>query len=177
MTPITLTLALSMAISAAAAPAPRALTTAGLAPVRMGMTVAATQKALRSRLALDDPDPTAACATAMRTDGADPQVSYMFHHGKLVRIDVGEPEKPVPHELLVPTAAGIKVGATEADVMKAYGKRAKVAPHPYDAEHGHYLDVYSASGKLGYVFETHDGKVIAFRAGTRLAIDLIEGCN
>ena len=177
MTPIPTALALAAALSASTTPAPRPLTTAGLAPVRIGMSVAAAERALHSRLALEDPEPKSACTTAWRADGADPQVSYMFHYGKLVRIDIGAPEKPLTDDPLVRTAAGVAVGASEAAVRKAYGARARVQPHPYDAEHGHYLNVDSGRGKLGYVFETHDGKVTAFRAGIRPAIDLIEGCN
>lgn len=78
----------------------------------------------------------------------------------------------------VQTAEGVRVGATEADVMGAYGSRVVVQPHKYTGPRGHYLivsDPVDTTRRL--VFETDGSKVTTYRAGRRPAVDLVERCG
>jgi hypothetical protein len=76
----------------------------------------------------------------------------------------------------IPTASGIRVGDSEALVMKVYGRKIKVEPHAYDPE-GRYLTLYSSDGRYGLRFETDGRKVTGFYAGESHAIAYIEGCQ
>jgi hypothetical protein len=78
----------------------------------------------------------------------------------------------------VATAEGIRVGASEADVMAAYGSRVAVQPHKYTGPRGHYLIVGDpADTTRRLVFETDGSRVTTFRAGRRPAVDFVEGCG
>ena len=156
-------------------PSPIVLTPSGLGVVRLGMTVTEAQTALGAQL---DPMPAggdAACWMTRRADGRAPQVFYTVQNGRITRIDIntatyaGTPSN-------VTTASGIGVGASEADVLKAYGKSTQVLPSKYDA-HGHVLAVESAAARSTLVFETSDHKVTTFGAGLHPSVDHVEGCS
>ncbi|HEV7689011.1 MAG TPA: hypothetical protein VGQ80_20710, partial [Acidimicrobiia bacterium] len=81
----------------------------------------------------------------------------------------------------ITTLSGIRLGATEAEVRKAYTAPGKggsftVDRHPY-VETGHYL-IYDADGKGGkqLIFETDGTRVTEFRAGDETSVQAIEGC-
>jgi hypothetical protein len=101
------------------------------------------------------------------TAGHD-QISFMIIDGHLVRIEVDGPG--------IGTATGIQVGASEADVRRAYGSKIFVSAHQY-VDTGHYLTVRSADGHRGVRFVTENGKVTMFYAGTYEAIQYVEGCE
>jgi len=166
------TIALAIfATAAVAAPALPPLTTEGLGPVRIGMTVKQAETALGGTLAVQWSDGPAGCGTGSAKPAGD--IFYMFENRRLVRIDVeaidGKPANPA-HA----TAAGIHIGSSEADVKKAY-PNVIVEGHPYD-EHGHYLRVYTDGRKAGFIFETDGRRVTTFRAGVYPALGYIEGC-
>jgi len=73
------------------------------------------------------------------------------------------------------TAAGIRIGDSEARVKSVYGQKVIVSPHFYTE--GHYLTIQS--GKYGLRFETDESderKVTSYYAGTFRAIEFVEGC-
>ena len=73
------------------------------------------------------------------------------------------------------TASGAKVGDTEAQVQRIYGRRLAIEQHTYD-ETGHYLIVRSKDRKYALVMET-DGKVVTgIRAGRSPSAEYVEGC-
>jgi hypothetical protein len=173
-TSVTLLLALC-GCTAAEQPSPTILTPSGLCVVRLGMSVTEVQTALGAQLAPMAPGSEAACWMTRRADGRAPQVFYMVQNDTITRIDINTAASAgTPAD--VKTAAGIGVGATEADVAQAYGKSAKVMPSKYDA-HGHTITVEPGAGKSALVFEASDGKVTTFRAGLHPAVDYVEGCS
>ena len=110
------------------------------------------------------PDPET-CGFATISNG----VSAMIAADRLVRFDVGEGSK-------VKTEAGVGIGATEAEVKRAYGDRVRSEGHAYD-ELGHYLIVQDpARQNLLLLFETDGTKVTTFRSGERNAVEAPEGC-
>ena len=81
----------------------------------------------------------------------------MIEDRKLVRIDVSA--------LGVATSSGIQVGDSESRARQAYGSRMKVTPHKY-VDTGHYLTMRSTDGHYGIRFETDNGKITTYYAGT-----------
>lgn len=73
------------------------------------------------------------------------------------------------------TDRGIRVGATEDEVKRVYGRRLAVSPHKYD-DRGHYLIAKSISGKFAIVYETDGTRVSAIHAGRADAAQYVEGC-
>ena len=100
----------------------------------------------------------------------------MVQDNKIVRIDITRPQVDSGAPPIA-TDEGTTIGTPEQHVIEKYGTRARVSPHKYLAERGHYLEVASPDGKSGIIFETVDGKVTTFRAGTLEAIRLVEGCS
>jgi len=150
----------------AAAPAPRTLGPQGYGPVRVGMPVAAAERALGAKLAVvwfDEHD--RACGYARRRDGRERDVAYMVEKGRISRVDIEAPR--------VRTAAGIGIGSAAAQVRKAYGRAIRVSPNAYSD--GRYFTVRGPAGH-GLVFEIEGGKVAAMRGGRFPSVSYIEGC-
>ena len=96
-----------------------------------------------------------------------PHIGFMMIDERFARIDVNGAN--------VPTSDGIRIGDTEAHVIKVYGPTVKVDPHQY-IDDGHYLTARSKNGKYGIRFETDKGRVVSFYAGGFEAIQYVEGC-
>ena len=140
----------------------------GLGPARFGMSRAALEAALGSRLTRDDAaDSPERCEQVQRL-GGDDSVAYMFVDGLLARIDIDTDQ--------VFTVSGIGLGSTEAAVKAAYGDRVATTPHAYTGPEGKYLTLHSRDGSRGMRFETSGGHVSRYYAGTARAIEYIEGC-
>lgn len=93
----------------------------------------------------------------------------MILEGRVARVDVDN--------AVTPTADGVHNGDSEARAIKVYGKRLKIEPHAYIPESGHFLTLFSPDRKYGIRFETEDGKITHYYAGTVNAIAFIEGCS
>lgn len=163
-------------------PKNRVLTFDGLAPVRMGMTVAEAEDALGAKLQpLDTSDGASSesCWYTRRTDGVDQAIPYMIRDGRVARIDVdnGPPQSMERIDPGVTTERGIRIGSSEEDVKKAYGPSLDITPHAYGDENDHYLTVLTADKSRGIRFVTWEGKVDTFHVGTADAILLVEGCS
>jgi hypothetical protein len=96
-------------------------------------------------------------------------VGVMLLDGRVARVDVDNASTR--------TAEGIHNGDSESHALQVYGKRLEVEPHHYEPENGHYLTLYSNDKKLGIRFETEDGKITRYYAGTERALALVEGCS
>ena len=95
----------------------------------------------------------------------------MIENGHIVRVDVKEG--------VVSTAAGARIGDTEARIHTLYGSRVSTELHHYD-EAGHYLVVTAANptdSAFRLVFETDGKRVTSFRGGLRPAVHYVEGCG
>lgn len=163
-------------------PADRFLTFDGLDPVKIGMTLAEAEEVLNAKLMpLDasDGNSSEACWYTNRADGVDQTISYMIWDGKIVRIDVddGEPGEVRNGDSRITTERGIRVGSSESEIKNKYSSRVDVSAHPYGNETDHYIRVLASNEEYGLLFETWNGKVSTFRAGTAKAIALIEGCS
>lgn len=159
---------LAAAGGASAAPASQVLTVDGLGAVRIGMTIAAVEKAIGGKLegaAIESDD-----ICVEKVSKAGPQdVFYMFEDRKLSRISLGEGSNIV-------TPRGIGVGATAAQVRRAYGPKLKSDEHPYEGPPGEFLTFWTVPGKRGISFETDTSRTVkVIHAGTG-AIEYAEGC-
>ena len=158
-----------------APPSPTVLTPAGLGVVQLGMTLTQAETALGAQLEPMPPGADVACWMTRRADGRAPQVFYTVQNGRITRIDINTASSAgTPSNVTTPE--GIGVGAAEADVLKAYGKQAKVMPSKYD-EHGHTLAVENPHTRTALLFETSGGKVTTFRTGYLPASNYVEGCS
>jgi hypothetical protein len=154
-------------LAAAAIPAGTKLTVDGLGPVRIGMTQAEVARALRSKLvgqALDDEN---VCVEKHSPGLAG--VYFMFEERRLSRISVAAPSR-------VSTPRGIRVGATAAEVRRAYPKGLQAEPHEYLELPAEYLTFWTIKDKRGVRFETDlKRRVQTIHAGGP-SIQYIEGC-
>ncbi len=155
------------------------LTPSGLGPVRIGMTVREAERALDMVFYEKQPGEPEGCWYTRRKDDASFWIRYMVQDATIVRIDVNPIEVEIRVHFAPPvrTAKGVTIDSTEKSILRKYGSSLKISEHPYMEERGHYLEVASPDGKTGILFETLDGKVDTFRAGTLEAIRLSEGCS
>ena len=135
----------------------------GVGPVKMGMSLPQLNAALHERFAMPENKEDQGCFYVTATK--HPQVSFMIASRRLVRIDVDKTG--------VPTTEGVQVGDSEEHVKQVYGPRLRVAPHNYTD--GHYLTL--RNGNHAIRFETDEGKISTFYAGTFEAIQYVEGCQ
>lgn len=95
----------------------------------------------------------------------------MVERGKITRVDV-------IRNSTIETAAGAKIGDTEAHIELLYPGQVEVQPHKYTD--GHYLVVTSADpAERDYriVFETDGKKVLRYRSGLVPSVQYVEGCS
>src|SRR5262245_55494859 len=137
----------------------------GIGPVRIGMTLPQLNTALHEKFVLPENKEDQGCFYVTPTKHA--HISFMIEDGHLVRIDVDASG--------IATAAGIQVGDSEKRAVQVYGKDLKVEPHHYTE--GRYLTIRSRDGRHGIRFETENGKIQTFYAGTVGAIEYVEGCS
>ncbi len=135
----------------------------GVGPVKIGMSLPQLNTALHERFAMPENKEDQGCFYV--TAAKHPRVSFMIENRPLVRIDVDKTG--------VPTTEGVQVGDSEEHVKQVYGSRLKIGPQHYTD--GHYLTL--RNGDHGIRFETDEGKVSTFYAGTFEAIQYVEGCQ
>jgi hypothetical protein len=168
----------------------------GAGPVRLGMTVAAAERALDAKLGTVELPFSEECWITSRADGKDKSILYVIENGKIVRIDFF-PEAGGPQDLK--TTAGIGIDSTEDDIRRAYGDiRVSCAPY-YDcseearseaakarAEHGntepepppHFsVRIDTGNHDRGIIFDTEYSKVTSFMTGFKSAIEEMEICR
>ncbi len=152
----------------AAAPPSWPLTPDGWGPAKIGMSRAQVERVLHVRLEGEAIEDEKACIE-MVPAGAEQGLWFMFEDYKLSRISIGQPSK-------VKTPRGIGIGASAANVRRAYGRGLKAEPHHYEGLPSEYLTYWTVPGKRGVRFET-DAKrrVQTIHAGTS-AIEYVEGC-
>ena len=152
---------LGAAAVAVALPSSARLTTAGLGPIEIGMTVAQVERAGKRELTFGGDDVNAPCATAAL--GKD--VFGLFSKGRLARVYV--------RSRIYATRTGIRVGDTQRKVLARYGRSVARSPHKY-IEGGFYLTLTVGNRRL--VFETDGRRVIEMSSGRKPEIDYVEGC-
>jgi hypothetical protein len=139
----------------------------GIGPIKIGMSLSEINTVLHEKLSMPESKDEQSCFYVDSAKHAG--ISFMILDGRLARIDVGRPG--------VRTAEGIQVGDSEARALKVYGPKLKTEPHFYTGPGGHYLTIRSIDSRYGIRFETDNGKIDMFYAGTSAAISLVEGCS
>ncbi len=137
----------------------------GVGPVKIGMSLSQLNAALHEKFTMPQNKEDQGCFYVSATKR--PHVSFMIESRHVVRVDVDREG--------IATADGVHVGDSEEHAKQVYGPRLKVEPHKYTD--GHYLTVGSKSDGYGIRFETENGKIEAFYAGTFEAIQYVEGCQ
>lgn len=142
----------------------------GVAPVRVGMTVAQVERALHAKLSIEFPngDGPDGCGEASAR-GREESLAYMFERGRVTRVDLAGARSPVR------TATGIGLGSSIADIRRAYGTAARAQTDVYSEEPD--FEVKSPDRKAAIVFETEHGKVVRIHAGQLPSAEYIEGCD
>lgn len=138
------------------------------AAVRLGMDVAALEKAMGVRMTGAPADPGGNCRYVAPASGSE-GLHFMLIDDRLARIDVEAPR--------VRTLSGIGLGSTDASVRSTYRGRIEELPHKYGGNESAYLTIYSRSRKHAIRFETEHGKVRYFYAGTAETVQYSEGCS
>lgn len=145
----------------------------GIGPLRVGMTVEEARAALGGDFTAPGPDvgmPDGPEACQYARSGRFPAGVWVMLEGlRIARVEVDSGA--------IATAAGARIGDTEARINELYPGRVTVWPHKYTD--GHYLYVRPAEPSDTthlIVFET-DGRVVQrFRGGRKPQVEYVEGC-
>jgi hypothetical protein len=139
----------------------------GIGPVRIGMTLPELNTVLHEEFSLPDDKEDHGCFYVKSS--THPHVAFMIENDLLARIDVDTAG--------IATQKGIGVGDSDAHARQVYGTSLKVGPHQYTGPEGRYLTLRSGSGLYGMRFETYNGRIETFYAGSWKAIQYVEGCQ
>ena len=137
-----------------------------MGPLVAGMSMEEARAALGSELTAPA---DSQCAYVTSKDGPA-AMRIMIVNGRVARVEV--------HDSTVATAAGARVGDSEARVESLYAGRVEVTPHKYTD--GHYLTVTPATpadSQFRLVFETDSGRVTTYRSGLLPMVEWVEGCS
>lgn len=144
------------------------ISTAGLGPVRIGMTLDQASSAIGFPLT-GEPVPSPDCYFVSAPELPE-TVSFMLSDGTVARVDVADGSYA--------TVSGAMVGDTEAEIMDLFGARIEVSPHAYTPG-GNYLTFVPVDpGDAGFrvVFETDGSVVTHIRSGRLPEVEYVEGC-
>jgi hypothetical protein len=152
---------------AAAQPTRWLITPEGLGPVRIGMTRPQVSAALGVRLRGEPIDDASRCIEM----GASrlPGVTFMFEGGRLTRISIHDAAR-------VTTPRGIGLGATAAQVRRAYPRGLRSEPHEYRAPPARYLTYWTRPSARGVRFETDERQRVTVIHAGAASIAYVEGC-
>lgn len=144
------------------------LSTAGLGPVRIGMTVEEAERVSGVTLVPDDFG-DATCRYHTPDRGPD-GVGFMVSDGEIVRVDIFDGP--------ITTLSGYGIGSTKQELTDAFSQRIEAGPHPYtDGEYVAFVPVDELDADKRVIWETDiDGVVTAMRAGRVPFVEFIEGC-
>jgi hypothetical protein len=152
------------------------------------MTVKEAERSLNASLIPKDAMSTAECWVTQRADGKDESVSYEVRNGKITAITVA-PDLTKGATTNITDTRGLGVGATEADLRRAYGdlkiryapdysKEAEIDAAAERARLGiklsepepspqWWVEVDSPNHERTIIYNTRDSKVLWFRTGLK----------
>ncbi|MBA3300244.1 MAG: hypothetical protein H0T15_00110 [Thermoleophilaceae bacterium] len=142
----------------------------GLGAVKIGMTPEQAEMAAGISLELNNNAGSGDCFSA-QPDRPSRGISFLGTGGVIARADVHGNSR-------IATPEGIRIGAAERAVKRAYPGRIKVERHTY-VRRGHYLIARSSDPALSdrrIVFETDGRRVTSIRAGRMPEVEYVEGC-
>jgi hypothetical protein len=155
-------------VPAAAQRQPWPLTPDGYGPARIGMTRAQVERALAIRLEGEALDDANSCIEMSAARGYR-HLYFMFVNRRLSRIAADRTSRVV-------TARGLGVGATAAQVRRAYGRGLRAEEHAYLGRPAEYLTFWTRPNRRGVRFVTGlNRRTETVMAGDE-SIQLIEGC-
>jgi len=164
-------LSLLLAASATAALAqsrPWPLTPTGYGPARIGMTRAQVEQALGVALQGEPIDSETSCIEMVPVRG-DTNIVFMFLERRLSRI-------AVVNESRVRTPRGIGIGATAAQVRRAYPTGLLAEEHTYTGAPAEYLTFWVRRERSGVRFTTDENRRVDTIIAGNGSIQYIEGC-
>jgi len=139
----------------------------GIGPIRAGMTAEEVRRAMGGGFA-EPRGGSSECGYAVMPK-APPGLAVMLENGKVARVEVRRGS--------IPTAAGAKIGDTEAKINSLYAGRVVTTPHKYTPD-GHYLTVTPTDKSANrIVFETDGKAVTEYRSGALPAVEYVERCG
>jgi len=145
------------------------VTTTGLGPIQIGMTLDQVEEQGIELVPMDGVE-TKDCQY-YRPKQAVPGLAVMVVNDHIIRIDVWSGSS-------LETLSGAKIGSTEADLKALYSEQLQVEPNPLNQ--GQYLTFIptdEAESIFRLVFETNaNGEVVQYRAGQFPAVTWAEGC-
>lgn len=145
--------------------------TNGIGAVRVGMTVAGAAQAAGMPLIQTGYYPVNAECYYVAPEENTMDIRFMVTDGTIARVDIGRDSEIV-------TLSGAGIGDSEDRILSLFPGQIEVRPHPY--VQGHYLEFVPrdrVDQNYRVIFETHDGKVNAYRAGQLPEVNYIEGCS
>ena len=138
-----------------------------LGPVRTGMSAEAVLR-LADWPGMERRKPAEEC-WYLHYDGQGSDFDLMMIKDRVVRIELKGASK-------LQTLSGARIGSSEAELERLYGRKLDVQPHKYDPE-GHTITYRSADGEYGLRFETSRGQVKAIQSGPWEHLHYVEGCG
>jgi hypothetical protein len=144
------------------------VSTAGLGPVKIGMTKARAERA--GNVQMRWLGPALGPCRYMRPRDRSIRASFMTTRGRIVRVDVARRG--------IRTVSGFRVRDSEQAVRDRFAGRLRVTPHHY-VRGGWYLEVVPRDEderNRRVIFETDGERVTYIRAGRLPEVRYIEGC-
>jgi hypothetical protein len=161
--------ALALPATASADLTPRSkLSTAGLGPVKIGMSRERAERAAGMDLVWMGPALNG--CRYLRPQDRDVRASFMVRNRRIVRVDV--------HRRGIRTVSGFRVRDREQAVRDRFAGRLRITPHEY-VQGGWYLEYVPRDREdrnRRVVFETDGERVTYIRAGRLPEARWIEGC-
>jgi hypothetical protein len=148
------------------APSAWTVSETGWGPIRAGVSVASARAAFGGYLAEPANRECDHVGPPVGTSG----LLMMVVRDTIVRVEV--------ENTTIATAAGARVGDTEARIHALYPGRVQTLPHKY--VDGHYLVVRRgarADSMYRLVFETDGQRVTRYRGGRFPEVEWVEGCS
>ena len=142
------------------------ITSTGVGPVAVGMSVRQALDAGRGDVARVDSEPLTEGCSYLEFQSND-SIRVMIEGKRVVRVEVWAPG--------IPTPSGLQVGDSEARARRIYRNRMTIEEHKYE-EGGHYFVVRTNGGTRAIVLDVHGGRVQAIRGGEFPAVMYVEGC-
>lgn len=146
------------------------LSTVGLGPVRVGMTVPEAEAAAGMKLP-GEPDPAISpdCYFVEPESGI-PGVGFMVNEGRIGRVDVYASGT-------VTTQSGARIGMTEQEIIALFSDRIEESfEYRVDGKALVFVPVDEVDRDFRVVFEVDGGFVTGMRGGILPAVQLNEGC-
>jgi len=145
----------------------------GIGPVKIGMKYEQVERFLMTKLGYS-PYVNHGCSTVISKQMAPLGITFMIETNRLTRINV-DFYGTDPRPLNIKTDAGIGLGSSEEDLLKAY-PTARIKPDPADPT-WHTIFVEAPDQSKGLVFETNGKTVKSMRGGANPAISLRNSCD